>query len=147
MFDCNFKLLNNENRGKSTMKKMLLCCLLLGSLCGCSVGMALSGKPDPNLGAVKEKARRGEVELNLGGPPIRTMSLPNGKLLCVYKYSTGDTPSPGRAIFHVFMDVFTLGLWEIIGTPVEGFTGNTHYVSITYDDDDRVVEVKPSKAP
>lgn len=137
----------NSNKEKQILKMVVLHCLILGSLYGCSVGMALSGRPDPNLGAVKEKAKRGEVELNLGGGPVKTMSMPNGKLLCVYKYSTGDAPSPGRAIFHLFMDVFTLGLWEVIGTPVEGFAGNTHYVSIVYDDDDRVAEVKPAKIP
>ncbi len=129
------------------MKKMLIYCLILGSLCGCSVGMAMSGKPDPNLAAVKEKAKRGEVELNLGGGPIKATSLSNGNLLCVYKYYTGDPPSPGRAVFHLLMDVFTLGLWELIGTPMEGFTGNTHYVSIVYDGEERVVEIKPYELP
>jgi hypothetical protein len=129
------------------MKKALVCCLILASLYGCSVGMAMSGKPDPNLGAIKEKVKRGEVELILGGAPIKYMSMSNGKLLCVYKYETGNAPSTGRAIFHILMDMVTIGLWELIATPVEGFTGNTEYVSIVYDDDDRVVEVKPSKIP
>ncbi len=129
------------------MKKMLLCCLILGSLYGCSVGMAISGKPDPNLGGVKEKVKKGEVELNIGSAPIKTTSLPNGQLLCIYKYETGNEPSPGRAVFHVVMDIFTLGLWEFIGTPVEGLSGSTHYVSITYDNDDRVVEINRTKTP
>jgi hypothetical protein len=129
------------------VKKMLLYCLIVGSLWGCSVGMAMSGKPDPNLGAVKEKVKRGEVELNLGGGPIKATSLSNGQLLCVYKYETGNTASTGRAIFHLLMDVFTLGLWEIIGTPMEGFSGNTQYVSVVYDGDERVVEVKPYNLP
>ena len=129
------------------MKRIIFYCLILGSLCGCSVGMAISGKPEPNLTAVKEKVKRGEVELNIGSAPVKSISLPNGRMLCVYKYETGNTPSPGRAVFHSLMDVLTLGVWEVIGTPVEGFTGDTRYVSITYDSDDRVAEVKPVKAP
>ena len=129
------------------MKKMLLYCLVLGSLCGCSVGMAVSGKPEPNLSVVKEKAKMGEVELNIGSAPVKTLSLPNGYLLCVYKYEVGNTPSPGRAALHGALDVLTLGVWEVIGTPVESLIGQTHYVAVTYDNDDRVVEVKPTRAP
>jgi hypothetical protein len=39
------------------------------------------------------------------------------------------------------MDVLTLGLWEIVGTPIEGFQGETHEVTVTYDQDDTAVAV------
>jgi hypothetical protein len=39
-----------------------------GMLSGCSVGMALSGSPNPDLGAVKTGASRGEIEMHLGSP-------------------------------------------------------------------------------
>src|SRR5262245_8261647 len=41
---------------------------LLLALMGCSVGMALSGKEEPNLGAFRVGSPRGEVELQLGSP-------------------------------------------------------------------------------
>ena len=45
---------------------LLLCGML--TLQGCSVGMAMSGKKDPNLGAFRIGSSRGEVELQLEGP-------------------------------------------------------------------------------
>ena len=41
----------------------------------------------------------------------------------LYEYEIGNKPSAGRAIGHGVMDILTLGLWEIIGTPIEGFQG------------------------
>jgi hypothetical protein len=37
-------------------------------LAACSVGMALSGEENPDLGAIRVGAARGEVELHLGAP-------------------------------------------------------------------------------
>ena len=39
------------------------------------------------------------------------------------------------------MDVLTLGLWEVVGTPIEGFSGDTFTVSIEYDADERVTSI------
>jgi hypothetical protein len=45
-------------------------------------------------------------------------------------------------MFHGVADVATLGLWEIIGTPVEsGFDGNNIAYQITYDQNDNVKTV------
>jgi hypothetical protein len=112
-------------------------------LSGCSVGMAMSGKPDPNLGAVHVGAIRGEVELQLG-PPIQTAASDGDQRTDVYQYETGNEPSPGRAIGHGVMDFLTLGLWEIAGTPIEGFQGETHRITIAYDGTDHVIAVNSS---
>ena len=50
---------------------------LLIALTGCSVGMAMSGKPDPNLGAFGVGSSRGQVEMQLGSPTTST-TLPDG---------------------------------------------------------------------
>ena len=123
-------------------------CLLL-ILAGCSVGMALSGKKDPNLGAFRVGSTRGEVELQLGGP-VSSVSNPNGSRTDVYEYDLGNEPSAGRAIGHGVMDVLTLGLWEFVGTPIEGFTGTKHQMTIVYGPDDRVAAINqpvPVTAP
>ncbi len=39
------------------------------------------------------------------------------------------------------MDLLTLGLWEVVGTPVEAFMGEKHEMVITYGLDDRVVGI------
>lgn len=113
---------------------------LLFVLVGCSVGMALSGKKEPSLGAFRVGSTRGEVELQLRSP-VSSVSNPNGTRTDVYEYELGNEPSAGRAIGHGIMDVLTLGLWEIVGTPIEGFTGSTHRITIVYGPDDRVVAI------
>jgi hypothetical protein len=115
--------------------------IVWSGLSGCSVGMALSGEENPDLGAVRMGAERGEIELHLGAP-IQTVSLEGGRRADVYEYQIGNQPSAGRAIGHGVMDVLTLGLWEVVGTPIEGFQGNTYHATITYDQDDKVVEIK-----
>ena len=118
-------------------------CILL-AVAGCSVGMAMSGKEDPNLGAIRVGATRGEVELHLGSP-VKVATIEDGKRVDVYEYELGNAPSAGRAIGHGVMDVLTLGLWEVIGTPIEGFTGTKHQIAITYGPDDKVLAIGAGK--
>ncbi|MCO6442420.1 MAG: membrane lipoprotein lipid attachment site-containing protein [Nitrococcus mobilis] len=131
------------------MKKTISAATIIGTLLllsGCSVGMAMSGKSTPDLGVVKQNASRGEVELQLG-PPVRVSTMDNGHVLNVYEYQVGNDPSAGRAAGHAVMDVLTLGIWEVIGTPIEGFQGDKRRVQIEYDENDRVVNVKGNVRP
>jgi hypothetical protein len=113
-------------------------------LSACSVGMAMSGKENPDLGAIRTGASRGEVELQLG-PPIKSASLDDGVRTDVYAYEIGNEPSAGRAIGHGVLDVLTLGIWEVVGTPIEGFQGESYHATITYDRNDKVVDIKTQK--
>ncbi len=100
----------------------------------------MSGKESPNLGMIQVGASRGEVELTLGSP-IDTVTLSDGNRMDVYAYEIGNAPSAGRAAGHAVMDLLTLGLWEIVGTPVEASTGNKKLLNIAYDKDDRVLSI------
>jgi hypothetical protein len=79
------------------------------------------------------------------GTPVRSASLDDGKRTDVYAYEIGNEPSAARAIGHGVMDVLTLGVREVIGTPIEGFQGEKHQATITYDQDDRVLRIKTQK--
>jgi hypothetical protein len=125
--------------------RLLVSMVLLGSLSACSVGMALSGNENPDLGAIKVGASRGEVEMHLGNPKNST-TLEDGRRVDTYEYEIGNEPSAARAIGHGAMDVVTLGLWEVIGTPIEGVQGERYDAAITYDRDDKVVDLKTKKA-
>lgn len=101
----------------------------------------MSGKKTPDMGIVKQNASRGEVELQLGAP-VSVVTLDSGNVINVYEYEVGNDPSAGRAVGHAAMDVLTLGVWEIVGTPIEGFQGDRRSVQVEYDSSDNVVSVK-----
>jgi hypothetical protein len=67
--------------------------------------------------------------------------MPDGNTTCAYEYEIGNEPSAGRAAFHGAMDVMTLGLWEVVGTPIEGFQGEKRRVTIIYDKDNKVAAI------
>jgi hypothetical protein len=43
------------------------------------------------------------------------------------------------------MDVLTVGLWEIDGTPIEAVQGDKYQATIKYDKEDRVVDISSKK--
>ena len=122
------------------MTKRIITNTILGLLfaiqCGCSVGMALHGKPEPNLGAIEIGQKRSIVLLNLG-QPAKTLQDEAGRI-DVFELERGNAPSAGRAVGHAAMDVLTFGAWEIIGAPVEGFIGDKFSLTIHYDNEDKV---------
>lgn len=111
----------------------------------CSVGMAMSGSDNPDLGAIRVGASRGEVEMHLGSP-VRSATVAERRRTDIYEYEIGNEPSAGRAAGHAAMDVLTLGVWELVGTPIEGVQGKRYQATITYDENDKVVDIKTSKA-
>ena len=63
------------------------------------------------------------------------------RTIAKYHYTIGNKPDAGRAIAHGAMDVLTLGLWEVIGTPVEAIIVKHYDMTVTYDRDMRVIAV------
>ncbi len=109
---------------------------------GCSVFMAAKqpGKKDVDL--FKIGTSRSSLLAEFGAPIVSEVR--DGKKFEVYKfvngYSTGA--KAGRAVFHGTCDVFTLGLWEIVGTPTEvAFDGNEMAYEVRYDENDRIDQV------
>ena len=113
-------------------------------LSACSVGMAVSGEEDPNLAVCKAGSTRAEIERELGYPrAINTLE--DGSLECVYEYEIGNEPSAGRAVLHAGMDILTLGLWEVVGTPVEAVQGTKYEMTVVYGSDGVAQSVKTTK--
>ena len=127
------------------MHKHLSLLMLTIILSGCSVGMAMSGKKEPDLGAIRVGATRGEVELQLG-PPVAIREV-DGYRTDQYAYEIGNAPSAGRAAGHAAMGVLTLGLWEIVGTPIEASIGEKKSLTIVYDENDIVTRVGSGPPP
>jgi hypothetical protein len=101
--------------------------------------MAAKGSPEPYAGAPRVGQDRNAVIANFGTPKQSTDL--NGRRLETYEYKTGDKPSPWRAVVHGVLDLSTLGIWEIIGTPIEMSQGEKVQVSVEYDEAGRVCNV------
>ncbi|MGI9487775.1 MAG: hypothetical protein ACR2RF_18225 [Geminicoccaceae bacterium] len=125
-------------------QRVIAAALLSASLAGCSVGMALSGDETPDLSVVKIGAAKDDVELQLG-QPHKVAELENGAREAAYKFEVGNDPNAIRAIGHGALDVASLGLWEIVGTPIEVSTGKEREVSVTYDELGMVTKIEQTK--
>ncbi len=124
---------------KHLVQPILLVCVLL-SLTGCSVVMALSGKKEPNLQAIHVGSTNADVEAHLG-PPVDSARTDYGARTDVYEYEVGNEPSVARAFVHLLYDVFTIGFWELIGTPVEATRGEKRRLPIYYGPDGLVAGI------
>lgn len=124
--------------------RFLALALVAGSLSGCSVGMALSGDETPDLSVVKIGAVRDDVELQLGAP-YKVTERQDGGREAAYRFEVGNDPDAIRAIGHGALDVASLGLWELVGTPIEASTGKEREISVTYDDLGTVKKIEQTK--
>jgi len=72
-----------------------------------------------------------------------TIALAPGLAACsVGMAASGDEPSAGRAVGHAALDVLTLGLWEVIGTPIEMVQGRSYHAVVTYTTEGTVETVE-----
>jgi hypothetical protein len=107
---------------------------------GCSIILAATGKPDPDLSVVQVGATREAVEAELGSPYLERMS-PIGQAHVTYRFPIGVDGDTDRAMDHAGADMATYGLWEIVGTPVELAHDalSQGEITVIYDWDDRVL--------
>lgn len=98
----------------------------------CSVGLALHGEDAPDLSVLKAGAAKTQIESKLG-PPESEAILADGRTQSTYEYEVGNESSAGRAAVHAGMDILTLGVWELVGTPLEAMQGEEMRVVVTYD--------------
>lgn len=110
---------------------------------GCSVGMAMSGEEQKDTSILFPGSPRVVVIAKLGPPETSTKDA-NGCYVDSYYIVKGNKPSTGRAVAHAGLDVVTLGLWEVVGTPMEmGAANENHsrYV-IYYDAEDEIRDIQ-----
>lgn len=112
------------------------------SQAGCSVFMAAKQPPKKDLSILSVGTPRGLLLTEFGQPVAS--STRDEKRVDLFSFTQGYSKpaKAGRALFHGAADVFTLGLWEVIGTPTEAvFDGTKMSLEVTYDEDDRVESV------
>lgn len=128
-----------------TARKLFIGFTMLATLTmqiGCSVFMAAKQPPKKNLAVLKEGSPRSLLIAELG-QPITTQTT-EGSIVDVFSFTQGYSKSAkaGRAIFHGVADIFTIGVWEVVGTPTEYvFDGKKLTFEVTYDDNERVKKV------
>ena len=67
--------------------------------------------------------------------------------IILYLIVKGNAPSTGRAVAHAALDLFTLCLWELIGTPMEMGAGReevSRYI-IYYDSNEELKDAQRIK--
>lgn len=111
---------------------------------GCAVYMAANQPAEKNLALLSPGTPRNLVVSEFGAP-VATETKAGARhdvIKFTQGYSTGARAA--RAIAHGAADVLTAGLWEAVGTPVEGtFNGDEMSAEVVYDANDRVAQVIP----
>jgi hypothetical protein len=113
---------------------------------GCAVYMAAHQPDAKDLTVLSVGQPRARLIAELG-PPVSSQTV-EGVRTDIFSFTQGYSggAKAGRAIFHGAADVATLGLWEAVGTPTEGyFNGTQLSAQVTYDPQDRVTAVVPLK--
>lgn len=113
---------------------LLLCTALLFE--GCSVMMAGKKQTRKDLSVIRIGGDRDDIVQVLGAPYMTTKT-DDGGCKDIYKLveNAGTAETKTLAIVgHTTMDVVTLGLWEIVGTPLEVATQEEATVFIMYYD-------------
>lgn len=126
-------------------KALLAGSLLISIACfssGCAVFMAAHQPGKRDLNVLTVGMPRNAV-ISEFGAPIHT-EVENGKKADIFKFTQGYSKGVKavRAVGHGVADVFTLGLWEVVGTPAEATLSGTEIaVKVTYDSSEKVEEV------
>jgi len=110
---------------------------------GCSVYMAANQPTKKDVSVFNVGTPRTHV-IAEAGRPIHTKENADGTITDTFSfiqgYSSGN--KAGRALFHGAADFFTLGLWEVVGTPVEAIADGTKVqVEVEYDAEEKVRNV------
>jgi len=108
----------------------VICIALI--LSGCSVYKAsdLQGATVEDISKCKDK----DCFLGLGSQAIDTKNNSDGTTDVVYKVKRKNG-NIGRAFVYGVADVFTLGLFEVVSTPLEGYVSDQDSIvfKVTYD--------------
>jgi hypothetical protein len=130
-----------KHRTSARLTLCLFCTILLQT--GCMAASAIKGKPGLDVSGIKAGMSQDEVEQILG-PAVREWATSSGIWYRIYVYDGGAPPSPGDAAAHVFMDVATVGIWELVGAISSDFAPSARIsekIALAYDGQDIVVGV------
>ena len=134
------------------MKKQFnITCVLAMSFILSGCGAVMAGKRSVSRGDATVLAvgkARAEVEAELG-PPDMISKIDDGKTKVIYRMDPAAHSRGGRnaaVAGHVVADILTLGLWEVVGTPVElAAQDEIHNFNVVYNSGDIIESVEVFK--
>ncbi len=119
--------------------------LCLVMLTACSVVQATSGPESKDLSVLEQGTARYLVLAELG-QPIVTETDQDGRKYDIFTFRQGQhgAVKAGKAVLYGTAAVFTLGLSEVITSPLEGAAGKGAEMKarVIYDAEDRVSQVE-----
>ncbi len=101
-----------------------------------------ANKSGNDISKVQSSRTRGQV-LSTGAKIIASEKDADGCLVETYQLQK-EKGSIARAIMHGVLDVSTLGVWEAVGTPIEGSMNKKEYVSfkVFYDKNEGIKKIE-----
>jgi len=115
-----------------------VCCIMLA---GCSVVQATSGPESKDLSVLERGTERYQVLAEMGQPIVTEVDADACKFdIFNFKQGQHGAVKAGKAVAYGTAAVFTLGLSEIITSPLEGSAGKGAKMKlrVVYDQSDRV---------
>jgi hypothetical protein len=125
--------------------RLLAVCLVLLLCTSCSVYMAAHQPELKDMTPIKPGVHQSIVHTELGTPVWSGKE--NDTDVEIYRFTQGYSKGAkaGRAVFHAAADVMTIGLWEVVGTPIEAtVNGHRMTVKISYDENLYATKVEVS---
>lgn len=132
-----------QPRAISMARYVALLCVSIVAV-GCSVIMAMKQPDKKDLEVLEVGTHRSQVIAELGTPTLTEEDREAHHCHDTYFFTQGYSfpARAGRTLFHTAADLFTVGLWELVGTPAElYFDGTEVRIEVLYDNDDRVDSV------
>ncbi|MFZ2448544.1 MAG: hypothetical protein WAW37_19460 [Syntrophobacteraceae bacterium] len=126
--------------------RILVICFVIFSVSSCSVYMAAHQPGQKDMTVLKSGIHQSVVRTEMGTPVWTGKE--NEQTVDIFRFTQGYSQGEktGRAVFHGAADVLTLGLWEVVGTPVESIaSGDQYTVKVFYDDNSYVTRVDTKK--
>ena len=123
----------------NTRRSAVLLSLVFLLATGCAVSKASKLPPKKDFSFLKEGTPREYVVAELGQPKWTGEREGMKKDMYVFKQGVSKNVKFFRVLGHAVMDVLTLGIWEVFGTPIESVAaGKQMKIEITYDEEDKL---------